>query len=596
MGIFNYSYNNYRFFWDTDGSNQSIRNTILTKDENGNPWDIQAQGFNAYGFQKLIDAKDYETAADYASLFHFDDPYEDNAFRADIADLRRKGRRFAAIYDKLTTKDDKDLFEFGQAVMSPRGLEELKDNDYARDFIAYKMQLGGNSKQSATKLRVAFGKARSGWIFGIGKNENTIDNLYADTGLTEADLLKSGVDVEKKGDSTYITFHKSNDLANTILANINKRGGIQSGIVGLDEHDNVIDNTVHDGGGRGRANLTNDEVTLRSMQRLIDKSKNFSDTVVEDNVSTEESTTIFGYLSSDVANLEEQLAAGKISREDFNLLIKRADDYYMTKIAQLTGSHYTIYSDWNDSKSDTMSEVTGEDKTDLINYISQHIKGGTVRLSAAINGSEVGTYITVDADPGSGSQNEGARDRVSLFIPNFLTDEVNAKINENTNSRAVLEMNDMERYNYDYELPSGNVLRPSYNNAGDFYIRRKGTPLEEAELVSRREALEEMMFGTFLEEAADKFKLAFTSADGRLIDRDRFEELVKKAVVGQVNQTYTDSEPITKEAAFDSTQYLDGKYIIDPTNTQYQKYRKVKKALQLYYEILNSVKYMENEY
>ena len=599
MAIVNYSYNKYKLFWDSDGSNQAIRNALVMKDENNNPWDTKSQGFNTYGFQKLIDARQYETAADYASLFHFNDPDADNRFRTKIAELRRRGRRLSAVYQRLTTQRDRDLFDFGQAVFSPRGLENLaKDpnhtNQYVDEFVKWKNKLGSTKDADATQLRITFDEPSSGLFgfLGLGGNENTIDNLYADSGLSEADLIKSGVDVKKDGGRTTLTFHKSNDLANTILANVNKRGGRQSGIIGLDEAGNVLNSKTDIDWNEGRA-PSRDEKALRKLQSLMDSSKALTEAAIEDNSTTEESTTRFGYLSNDVANIEQRYAAGLINNETYNLMMKMANEKYTTAIAGLVASHQVMYSDWNDTNSDTMTRVEGQDATDLINYISQNLKGNTVRFEAAINGSEVGTYITVDAK--EGTDNKEGHPRVTVFIPNFLTDEVNAKINQNTNSRAVLELNDMERYNYDYTLSNGKVLRPTYNRNGDFYIRDKGRPLEESDFISREEALKEMSLDVFME-GSGMFRNAFTSESGRLLNRDGFEQVVKGAITKQINETYNESEPLSVEDIFDDDSYVDGAYSPDPESTQYQKYRKINKALELYYRILNSIKYMEDEY
>ena len=207
--------------------------------------------FDNTHFQQLIANRQYQDAADYAAKYHFDDPATQRAHENDILNLRREGRKIAAIYSQVPDEATKQKMEFIDNVFVDGGLEQILNNPYAARFIQLKRMLGsdletnavgaasfdssliegmsragGDSKilKEATGLKITFNaktqKGIFGWDWAASDNNNNIDAFYKKSGLNETQLKSAGIIVSHKDGNTTLQFNKSNALANQIISNL----------------------------------------------------------------------------------------------------------------------------------------------------------------------------------------------------------------------------------------------------------------------------------------------------------------------------------------------------------------------------------------
>ena len=195
---------------------------------------INKYKFDDRKFNQLIANRQYQDAADYASKYHFDDPSTQRAHENDILNLRREGRKIAAVYGRIDDVDKLNKISFLDNVFVDGGLEQISDNPYAERFASFKEHLGSTHKKGligytdeidkeATAISFTFAPEKQK-LFGIdwlAKDNTTksVEAFYANSGLNEAALKSAGVEITHKDGFTTIKFDKSNPLANKIIYN-----------------------------------------------------------------------------------------------------------------------------------------------------------------------------------------------------------------------------------------------------------------------------------------------------------------------------------------------------------------------------------------
>ena len=183
------------------------------------------QEFDHTKFDELVNNRQYQDAYDYAIQYPLLDPIEEAESMNDLKNMLREGRITETVY-KNVDESAYPIIDFRNAVEMPGGLERLsEDNQYAKEFIEYKNSIGSGEN----RLKVTF-QPQQQKLFGIDflRRDNTeasIEKFYETTGYSKQYLEANGVKVGLKDGKPYLEFDKSNDLANTILLNINDKGG-----------------------------------------------------------------------------------------------------------------------------------------------------------------------------------------------------------------------------------------------------------------------------------------------------------------------------------------------------------------------------------
>ena len=119
------NFGNYTYF---DGKTDGVS---IPKGSTDYPFTyIQSHMFDENKFNQLIANRQYSDAADYASQFHFNDPETQKAHENDIINLRREGRKIAAIYGKINNANTLEQVEFMDHVFVDGGLEQILNNSY----------------------------------------------------------------------------------------------------------------------------------------------------------------------------------------------------------------------------------------------------------------------------------------------------------------------------------------------------------------------------------------------------------------------------------------------------------------------------------
>ena len=608
------SFGNYSYYDPDD-------NTVVSTGNEANKYK-----FDNNHFQQLIAQRQYEDAANYASKYHFEDPATQRAHENDIINLRREGRKIAAIYSQVPDEKTKDKMEFIDNLFVDGGLEQIINNPYAERFVKLKRMLGselstnfagaatfdssliegiarvGNDSEilkEATGLEITFNPRKQTGIFGwdwiARDNYNDITAFYEKSGLNEAMLKSAGVDVSTKDEKTSLKFDKSNKLANQIIANLF--------FIGTDDGLNITnipqnvdikgitsDGTYiqHDVTGRGLTKSANVNDILRLVKQAEEAKKSMFQTI--DATEKDYSSTVGPSLDDNLEALNQMLSTGQITREQYNQQMKQVGTILDQAIRTLGSGNYEMFSNaYNDEPTDeTMVSLDNIQRSEIIQSISA-ADPKSLHFNAMISNGQVGTLITIDADElddkdvsDDDDRNEVKRRRRQVFIPGFMSEVAQQKINQNTSSRAIQEINSMQDYGYGFKTSDGIEIYSSMD--GRFYA--------EGQEISKEEATKAINKTLIIEDATTNLKYKFTNNNGELYDIEGYEKKAKEIAIIAADDLHpevpfedniTVDDIFAKKGAGPEVQYKYSRQM------QYQLYNKYKDVFEIYDAIMTPI-------
>lgn len=542
----------------------------------------QQYAFNQEKFDQLIANRQYNDAADYAAMFHFSDPKTQREHENDIINLRRSGRVLGAIYSRIDNSNVLAQIEFYDKVFVNGGLEQLTGNEYADKFINYKRRLGstiqnGEVKDEATRLSITFQPEKQYGIFGIDwlskDNKNNIDNFYAQSGLNEQQLKVAGVKVIHKDGKTTLDFDKSNKLANQIIFNLptdTKRigdaplrtSGENISILGYNSKGESLVEKTHAAFisgfsvGYGR--------NFESIQTLINNAKASKESYFKktDLVEKDYSSTTGPAIDDNLEALKAAHAAGEIDNTTFNRQFKILGSNIIAAIQSLGSGNYEMYTNSYNKKltDETLISTDNEQRAHLVNLISSTNPQDLQLLSMCSNG-KIGTLVVINAGGLTSKQKEDLEGtakpedqyntrRIQIFIPGFMQEQAQAKINANTSSRSIQEVNSMLDWNYTYKCGNGVEIMP--DGKGGFVKNNKP--------IDTKEAIKEINKDMIIQDAVSNLKFNYLSWNGNLIsDKDNsllgaeeYEKMARLISVRAGNELNPEV-PLTKTDGSDYT-------------------------------------------
>ena len=566
---------------------------------------INSYKFDNNKFQQLIANRQYQDAADYAAMYHFDDPATQRAHENDIINLRREGRKIAAIYGKINNANTLEQVEFMDHVFVDGGLEQILNNSYAQQFADAKRQIGSSHKKAivgytndiereAVALSFTFAPEKQTFlgIDWLAKDNTTrsIEAFYRNSGLNEAQLKSAGVEVTHKDGYTTIKFDKSNGLANQIIYNAipyRLRGGdlVRSGsdynitMIGYDASGNAIESRWSDRGWVKMQSLISDaeKAKLNAFASIDMAEKNYS-------------STIGPALDDNLEALNQLLSTNQITQQQYNQQIKQVGSILDQAVRTLGSGNYEMFSNaYNDETTDeTMISLDNKQRSEIIQSITA-ANPKNLHFNAMISNGQVGTLITIDADEvenkdisDNGDINKVKRRRRQVFIPGFMSEIAQQKINQNTSSRAIQEINSMQDYGYSFKTSDDREIYSSMD--GRFYISGQEIPKEEATKAINKTLI--------IEDATANLKYQFTNNSGKLYDIEGYEKMAKAIAVRAANELHP-------EISFENNVTIDdifakkgaGAVVSDDYSgqMQYQLYDKYNDVFDIYDKIMAAI-------
>lgn len=567
--------------------------------------------FDKNHFNQLISNRQYQDAADYAAQFHFDDPDKQRQNENYILNLRREGRKLGAIYGRIDNDNSRNMIEFIDNVFVNGGLEQVASNPFTQQFVDIKREIGSNyrsrdtwgnpegDKVEAVGLSIIFKPQKQTGIFGWDwaakdNTEASIEKFYENSGLNETQLKSAGVQVIHKDGHTTLKFDKSNALANQILYNIplyNHGGDIGGGssywvnINGYDAQGNVLP-------GVGTQNIARLKEVINSAQS--EKDKYFQKINMTDKLY---SSTIGPALDDNLSALNSALSSGQINDTEYQRRLKTECGYIEEAIKTLGSGAYEMYSNgFNEQSTDeSLQELTNEQRAQMIQMISA-ANPKNMHFNAMVSNGEIGTLVTIDADRAADkdiSDDSSPEDiaktrRWQIFIPGFMQEQAQAKINNNTSSRAAQEINEMQNWGYAYKCQDGTEIYADEN--GQFY--------SNGQILNPQDAVNAINKNMIIEDAVANLQFQFLNNEGELYDKDGYEQMARLIATKAANELHPgiefkgeDGKALTVDEIFERKGA--GPTMADEyaQNTQFDVYAKYQDLFDIYDKIMNGLLY-----
>lgn len=587
------SFGDYSYYNPTDNS------PIPTGDA------VNRYKFDNNRFNQLIANRQYQDAADYASQFHFDDPAIQRAHENDILNLRREGRKIGAIYGRIDDQNKLNQVEFLDNVFVDGGLEQISSNPYAQQVIELKRHLGSTHKkatigytndieQEATAISFTFAPQKQTFLGAdwLAKDNTlrSVEAFYTNSGLNETQLKSAGVEVIHKNGYTTIKFDKSNRLANQII--YNALPSYSGGDVGGKSDYNITllgytaDGTVIKDMSKGRTHSWND------MKTLISDAENTKLSVFQtlDMATKDYSSTIGPSLDDNLESLNQLLASGQISQQEYNQQRKAVGSILDQAIRSLGSGNYEMFSNaYNDEATDeTLVSLSNEQRSEIIQSISA-ANPKSLHFNAMVSNGQIGTLVTIDADEvadkditDDDDRNKVKRRRRQIFIPGFMSEVAQEKINRNTSSRAIQEINDMQDYGYAFKTTDGQEIYSSMD--GRFYI--------DGQEISKDAATKAINKTMIIEDAIANLKYQFTNKTGDMYDTEGYEQMARMIAVKAANELSPNvsfGDNVTVEDIFNKKgagPTVSDEYASD---MQYELYNKYQDVFDIYDKIMAAI-------
>ncbi len=561
---------------------------------------IQPYVFDENKFNQLISNRQYNDAADYAAQFHFNDPETQKAHENDIINLRRNGRILGAIYGRVKDPTDLAKITFADNVFVDGGLERSGNNDLNTAFENIKSKIGstvdenGNVVNEASTLEIIF-EPKTNKLLGIDwlmpDNDNNIENFYKNSGLNVNTLRDNGVEVINKDGRTILRFDKSNPLANKILY---KTPIVLNTTIGDLDRRILANKPTKIIGYNKKGEVTGETDDLREFDSFIKDAISTKEKYFEDFDLTykDYSSSIGPMISDELSSLKAMLNSGQIDDTQYNRQAKAIAPHIFSAINTLGSSNYEMYTNYlNEEPTDeTLVPVENKDRANLANLISSYAPKD-IDVSAMVSNGKIGTLITLE---GTGNETESDKNdgrRIQIFVPGLLQEEAQAKINRNTSTRAVQELNSMIDWGYSYKLRDGSEI--GINNKGQF--------TKNKEVIDKQSAIQEINKDMIMEESLANLKFQYMNSDGNITDNLKYEEMSKLLAMNTVSDVYGDiklnidynNSKIALSDKFGNIYNPDDIFNrkINENETQYEVYDRLNEIYSIYNELMNELNF-----
>ena len=561
---------------------------------------IQSHMFDENKFNQLIANRQYNDAADYASQFHFSDPETQKAHESDIINLRRSGRVLGAVYGRVQDPTDLAKITFADNVFVDGGLERSGNNEINTAFEDIKSKIGstvdsdGNVTNEASTLEITF-EPKINKLLGIDwlmpDNNNNIENFYKNSGLNVNTLRDNGVQVINKDGRTILRFNKSNPLANKILYNTPT---FLNGMFGDVDRDRLATKPTKVVGYNKKGEVTGETDDLREFRAFIKDARNTKEKYFKDFDLTykDYSSTVGPMISDELSSLKAMLNSGQINETQYNQQAKAIAPHIFSAINTLGSGNYEMYTNnFNEEPTDeTLVPVENKDRSKLTDLISNYAPKD-IDVSAMVSNGKIGALITLE-----GTGNETASDkndgrRIQIFVPGLLQEEAQAKINRNTSTRAIQELNSMIDWGYSYKLRDGSEI--GVNDRGQF--------TKNKEVINKQSAIQEINKDMIMEDALSNLKFQYMNADGNITDNLKYEEMARLLSMNAAADIYGDvklnvnpqTTDVTLSDKFGNIYTPDDIFNrnIDRDKTQYEIYYRLNEIYSMYNELMDELNF-----
>lgn len=519
-------------------------------------------------YDKFISDGDFVGAANYLSRAHFSDPVKQQMVNQTIKSLRTDGRRIQGMMSRAD-ENQRKAFSFLNAVNSngilpglnngtdADGNRRASDNIFSKDYSEAKRRLGSQGSKEAESLSIKFGgqteKRRLLGLDWLAKDyeykTDAFEDMLRRSRLSKDALIKSGAKVKIKDGQYILDISKRNPLFNKVYNALLSTKGYDNNyrfqVAGIDAKGKIIgigDADKYWINRRSRTDITNTDgyyinptgnnnfempnnivaVANQTIRPVKDMSSDGS------GLSTV-SSMILPFNSARRKQISDALNTGGLNTELANALVKENNEAILNGLMNADFTQYEMYVTDEENPDDHTtvrhSVDTSNEKANIQDLLRAAIASGKfdpeTQVSLGMQGNQTGYVITIptkmDNDTETGNRVEDIKQNSrQIFIPDFMNGEAEKLFSQNSQTRAMKELANMEMYNYPVDIPQDGRLNVYNDPSTGKAVYQMEYDSGRVQPLTREDALRKVNKMLIVEDGIDLANKQFYDEDGNL--------------------------------------------------------------------------------
>lgn len=519
-------------------------------------------------YSQFISDGDYVGAANYLSRAHFSDPVKQSLVNQAIKKLRTDGRRIQGMMSRAD-ENQRKAFSFLNAVNSngilpglnngtdADGNKRASDNIFSKDYAEAKRRLCSQGSKEAESLSIKFGgqteKIRLLGLNWLPKDyeykTDAFEDMLRRSRLSKDALIKSGAKVKIK-DGRYILDiskrnHLFNKVYNALLSTKGYANNYRFQVAGIDAKGKLISISDLDKdyiNSTSRTDITDTDGYYINptgdpnfeMPNNIVAIANKAIRPVEGNdingskLSTV-SSMILPFNSARRKQISDALNTGRLNTELANALVKENGNAILNGLMNADFTQYEMYVTDEENPDDHTtvrhSVDTSNEKANIQDLLRAAIASGKfdpeTQVSLGMQGNQTGYVITIPTKMGNDTETGNRVEDIKqnsrqIFIPDFMNGEAEKLFSQNSQTRAMKELANMEMYNYHVDIPQDGRLNVYNDPSTGKAVYQMEYDSGRVQPLTREDALRKVNKMLIVEDGIDLANKQFYDEDGNL--------------------------------------------------------------------------------
>lgn len=519
-------------------------------------------------YSQFISDGDYVGAANYLSRAHFSDPVKQSLVNQVIKELRTDGRRIQGMMSRAD-ENQRKAFSFLNAVNSngilpglnngtdADGNKRASDNIFSKDYADAKRKLGSQASREAESLSIKFGrrieKRRELGLDWLAKDREYKTDAFEDmlrrSRLSKDALIKSGAKIKIKDGQYILDISKRNRLFNKVYKALISTKGYANyyrfQVAGIDAKGKLIgidDIDIYNINQRSRSDITdtdgyyvnptgnsNFEMPNNIIAMANKAIRPVKDNDINDSKLSTVSSMILPFNSVRRKQISDALNTGKLNTELANALVKENGNAILNGLMNADFTQYEMYVTDEENPDDHTtvrhSVDTSNEKANIQDLLRAAIASGKfdpeTQVSLGMQGNQTGYVITIptkmDNDTEIGNRVEDIKENSrQIFIPDFMNGEAEKLFSQNSQTRAMKELANMEMYNYTVDIPQDGKLNVYNSPSTGKAVYQMEYDSGRVQPLTREDALRKINKMLIVEDGIDLANKQFYDEDGNL--------------------------------------------------------------------------------
>ena len=256
------------------------------------------------------------------------------------------------------------------------------------------------------------------------------------------------------------------------------------------------------------------------------------------------SSLVMPYNGNARAQLEQMLSSGQIDEKTYNTSVKSLDESYNNIIAGTSFANMKIYGNPaefdKDGDNNTLREYNSQENSAAEENIKSALNDGDrLKYQAAVIGDKIGTMITVLPKANEKGEIEDNNHERQYFVQDLFKGEAESAFNSDTKTRAAVELNQMQTYNYANKVPGVGTIENVDNDGADLIKTVNGKV--ESTRIGKDEAIRHLNKMLILQDGVLNANQSFYDEDGNYKDNPDLPNQIENYAKSAASELYPKS-------------------------------------------------------